>query len=440
MSVLPGVDQLVIVMLENRSFDSMLGYLSLDQWKNARNAPVNGLDSAKLGASAYMNPANDGTPRNPFPVQEDVLLDSDLPHDRWGIMTQLDYDPHKNLLRMDGFVRAQHRQGATPTSPTCMGFFTPNLVPMSHFLATEFKVCDRWFSAIPADTHPNRLMSISGYTNIDSTGSMTRQQPTIVSYLENLGKRSAVTVYAKRASFYSLLYDYAIEALTGSNRFKRWEAFAGDWNAPATEPHVWVLEPAYADSPMCSWMTQGPPDDGHPPAPVAFAERFLYEVYTTLIGNPARWNRTVMVITYDEHGGLFDHEPPLMFATPPPQPHVYPDFPCTGPRVPAIVVSPFVSRGSTFSLPMDHTSLLRLVADRFAPGAQPPFSAAVGSRPVHSVWDALDLNVARTDLPIPAAAPPLPAGPVPVDAGSPVARAFLAALRYVELSIGRSLA
>jgi len=190
---------------------------------------------------------------------------------------------------------------------------------------------------------------------------------------------------------------------------------------------------------MCSWMTQGPPDDGHPPAPIAFAERFLYQVYTAIIQNPARWARTLMVITCDEHGGFYDHEPPLIIPTPPPQAGVYPGFPCTGPRVPAIVVSPFVSPGSTFSLPMDHTSLLRMVADKFAPGIQPPFSAAVGSRSVHSVWDALDLTAARAAIPQPAAAPPLPAIQVPLDAGSPVARAFLAAIRYVELTVGRSL-
>ncbi len=436
MSVLPGIDQLVIVMLENRSFDSLLGYFSLDQWKNTRSSPVNGLQTAKL-SSGYVNPAADNTPRNPFAVTVDNLLASDLPHDRYGIMSQLDYDTHQNVLRMDGFVRAQYRQGPTPQYPSCMGYFTPDLVPMTNFLATEYKVCDRWFSAIPADTHPNRLMSLSGYTNIDTTGSLTRQQPTVVSYFENIGKRNSITVYAKRASFYSMLYDYAIEALTGSTRFKRWEAFATDWNTPPTDPHVWVVEPGYADSPMCSWMTQGPPDDGHPPAPIAFAERFLYDVYTTVLQNPARWARTLMVVTFDEHGGFFDHEPPLMIPTPAPQPNVYPDFPCTGVRVPALLVSPFVTRGSTFSYPMDHTSLLRMVADKFGGGL--PFGPPVAARPVHSVWDAVDLSAARIDKPIAKAPPPLPPTPIPTDAGSPVARAFLSALRYVELAIGRSL-
>jgi phospholipase C len=118
---------------------------------------------------------------------------------------------------------------------------------------------------------------------------------------------------------------------------------------------------------------------------------------------------------------------------------MYRDFPCTGPRVPAIIVSPFAGRGTTCSLPMDHTSILRTVADKFSPGIQPRYSAQVGSRAVHSVWHALDLAAPRTDTPKPAQAPPLPDGDVLVSAHSPVARAFLEAFRFVELTIGGSL-
>jgi phospholipase C len=438
MTAISSIDQIVIVMLENRSFDSMLGYWSLDPWAGKRHDPVNGLRTAQLG-TGYVNPANDKTPRSPFAVAKDDLLAGDLPHGRWEIMAQLNYDTGGHKLLMNGFVRAQYPQGATPAQPTCMGYFTEPFVPMTHFLASQYRVCDRWFSAIPADTHPNRLMSLSGYTNIDTTGSLTRQQPTLVSYLENLGKRSAISVYAKRASFYSMLYDYAVEALCGSERFRRWEAFATDWAAAPTEPHVWVVEPGYADSPLCSWMTQQPPDDAHPPAPIALAERFLYDVYTTVISNPARWARTLMIVTYDEHGGFFDHEPALMIPTPPPQANVYRDFPCTGPRVPALLVSPFVNPGTTWTLPMDHTSILRTIADKFAPGISPPYSHAVGVRPVHSAWDALDRTTARTDRPNVTSPPPAPTVTVPVNAHSAVARAFLNAFHFVETTIGRSL-
>jgi len=182
MPMVQGVDQIVIVMMENRSFDSLLGYLSLDPWSNSRAEPVNGLQTARL-ASGYNNPANDGSPRGPYAFATDDLLGPDLPHGRWPIQTQLHWvttGPRPGYT-MDGFVRAQFPSGATPAQPTCMGYFTPPFIPIFDFLAREYRVCDRWFSAIPADTHPNRLMSISGFTNLDTTGSLTRQDLTVLS-------------------------------------------------------------------------------------------------------------------------------------------------------------------------------------------------------------------------------------------------------------------
>lgn len=441
MGTLDAVDQIVIVMMENRSFDSMLGYLSLDEWKakSPRKDPVNGLLTSKL-TTGYVNPAAEGDPRSPFAVESDDLFAADLPHGRWPIMAQLNWDTSQHQYAMNGFVKAQYPGGGTPKKPTCMGYFTPKHIPITDFLAREYRVCDRWFCSIPADTHPNRLMSISGYTNIDTTGSLTRQNSTVLSYVEHLGRRNAASVYAKRASFYSMLYDFAVEALVGSDRFHRYEAFETDWMAPpTTDPHIWIVEPAYADSPAFPWMTQGPPDDGHPPAQVAFAERFLHGVYTTLIKNPARWARTIMVVTYDEHGGFFDHEKPLNITTPPPQAGVYRDFPSTGPRVPALIVSPYASRGSTCALPMDHTSILRMIAGKFAPTVQPPFSDVVGRRPVRSALEALDLTSARGDVPVPPDPPEMPTVMPPGNSDSPVAQAFAAAVHYAELATGRVL-
>jgi phospholipase C len=442
MAAIDDVDQIVIVMLENRSFDSLLGYLSLDDWKalSPRKDPVNGLLTAQLAAGGYANPVvENGPARQPFAFDNDNLWDTDLPHGRWPIMAQLHWVAgQKPGYAMNGFVKAQFPNGGTPAKPTCMGYFTPPYIPITDFLAREFRVCDRWFCSIPADTHPNRLMSISGYTNIDTTGSLTRQDLTVLSYLEYLGKRNAVSVFAKRASFYCMLYDFAIEALLGSDRFFRYEAFENAWLAAPTDPHVWIVEPAYADSPPLPWGTQGAPDDGHPPAQIARSERFLHDVYSTLIKNQERWARTVMIVYYDEHGGCFDHEPPLRITTSPPQAGVWQGFPSTGPRVPALIVSPYASRGSTCTLPMDHTSVLRMIANKFARTTQPPFSDQVARRPVGSAWDALDLATPRGDIPVPPDPPPEPAAMPPGSSG-PVAQAFAAAFHYVELHTGRVL-
>jgi phospholipase C len=434
-SLLDDVDQLVIVMLENRSFDSLLGYLSLDAFAGERAEPVNGLKTADLNAGRYDNPIveGQGQRRRPFEFPADTTLQSDLPHGRWDIMRQLALQNH--TATMTGFVEAQYPAAPTPPSPTCMGYFTKSHTPMTHFLAVEYRVCDRWFSPIPADTHPNRLMAVSGYTVIDTTGSLVRQDLSILSYLKLHGFESSVGVYAKRASFYSMFYDYALSALRYQAPFRTYGSFATDWATPPTGPKVWVIEPAYRDSPLFSNMTQGPPDDNHPPSPVAFTENFLRDVYLTVTSNAARWARTLMIVTYDEHGGFFDHEPALPIKTPPPQPNLYLDFPCTGPRVPAFLISPYAGRGTTCSLPMDHTSVLRMIAEKFVPGVSPSFSSAVASRPVYSPWAALDRTTPR-DGPPPAPPPAMqlpPEGP-PDPAPSAVAKTFLAAATYAHLT------
>jgi phospholipase C len=84
-----------------------------------------------------------------------------------------------------------------------------------------------------------------------------------------------------------------------------------------TYPEVIFCEPAYLDSPIGSGFER---NDDHSPLPVGPGQRFLREIYEALTANPARWAKTVMIVTYDEHGGFFDHVPPLPIPTDPPPP------------------------------------------------------------------------------------------------------------------------
>jgi phospholipase C len=161
-----------------------------------------------------------------------------------------------------------------------------------------------------------------------------------------------------------------LSAVGHRGRFRRFSRFAEEWNDSAPLPSVIFIEPEYTDGPHLD------PNDDHPPTGVAKGQAFVSDIYHTLIGNPARWANTLLLVTYDEHGGFFDHVPP------PALPATAGGFPfaTTGVRVPAFVVSPHVAPGSVHSGALDHTSILQFLADRFTPGRD--YSAAVAARQV----------------------------------------------------------
>ncbi len=171
------------------------------------------------------------------------------------------------------------------------------------------------------------------------------------------------------------------------------------------------------------------PNDDHAPTAIDHGQRLLREVYLTLTANPTRWARTLMPVTYDEHGGFFDHVPPLAIRTESPDPvlHPYQPFDSTGIRVPAFVISPFVRPGSVVHDKLEHTSILTLLAEWFADKYnQPatPYSAAVAARQQQGLGvlsAALTPNPDNVNVPAPQLAPE----GVP----TPAARAFTAAVQ-----------
>jgi phospholipase C len=133
-------------------------------------------------------------------------------------------------------------------------------------------------------------------------------------------------------------------------------------------PSVIFIEPEYGDGP------HNDPNDDHPPTGVAKGQAFLADIYATLISNPARWAKTMMVVFYDEHGGFFDHVPPIAIPTT----IGTVQFATTGVRVPAFVISPQVAAGQVFNPNLDHTAILELLAEKFTPGHG--YSVAVNAR------------------------------------------------------------
>lgn len=394
---LENIETIVILMMENRSFDHMLGHLSLPAFR--LHEPVDGL-TPPLRRDDYSN-AYQGEPYYPF-AMGDGKLPGDLPHEREFVATQI--RKFGESYAMDGFVEAFGRYSKTNDMdhPPPMGYFTPAEVPITNFLARNFMVCDHWFASLPASTQPNRLMFLSGNAWTDHTsGILPPVGSLVLDWLEEKGVRWRV--YHAGLSFFALLGRFA--DVLGPN-FKSFSHLASDVadESAGTFPQVIFVEPSYADAPH---IGSDHPNDNHPPLAVGFGEQFIRSVYEALTINAERWAKTLFLVVYDEHGGFFDHVPPPKIGYNPSPDANYPSFESLGVRVPALIASPFVRPDGVFSGLLDHTSILQLLMERFGldPGKAAATIAARKNHPVHqvqSVSAALDrLDSPRTAIPSP---------------------------------------
>jgi phospholipase C len=414
-----SIDTIMILIMENRSFDHMLGHF---RFTGARSN-IDGVVPADLAAGNYRNPAN-GQGYDPFLITEDGALPSDLPHDLASVALQLRRNPANQSCGMNGFAQAYLNQGgAVAESLPPLGFMARQCVPITAWLADQFTVCNRWFSSLPTSTHPNKLMAYAGKSVIDDTATLIPDQDTMLDWLT--ARRVPWRVYHDGAfSFFALMPRYW-DLLTGDH-FRRLTQLQGDLaTATCSTPQVIILEPAFANAPL-----EQHPNDDHPPLPVAFGESLLLRVYQALqSAPPSVAARTLLLIVFDEHGGFWDHVPP--YSTPGYVSVSGRAFDTTGPRVPALIVSPWVSAGRAISdLAFDHTSLLQLIAERFAPGGGTySHEVDIRSQWFTSLSQAIDLTAPRAMPPAPDIAV---TAPITLQSQRPVAsadqRAFAHAL------------
>jgi phospholipase C len=398
---LSKVQTIVVLMFENRSFDHMLGHLSYDA--AAGETSIDGLQEPLINPK-YLN-TYAGDAYYPFSMP-DAPFASDLPHEREFVTTQLDWSDLKKQFLMDGFVEAYDRfTTATRTvQPYPMGFLPASSVWATSFLATNFAVCDRWFAPIPTSTQPNRLMLLTARSAIDATKGLFPPLPGRF-VLDWLGDNKVRwRVYHCGISFFALLGKFE---LVLSDQFQSIDRLAADVanESEATFPQVIFIEPSYADAPH---IGSDLPNDNHPPLAVGPGERLLTQVYEALTSNPERWASTLFIVTYDEHGGFYDHVPPLQVPHSEPN-NPYPPFTSTGPRVPGLVISPLVASRTVYSSPLDHTSVLQVLAERFTPGTEYSPDVTVRKQAgIGSVSAVLNLDTPRVAIPtIPA--PTVPA-------------------------------
>lgn len=379
---LEHIETIVIVILENRSFDHMVGYLSLASANPPM--PVAGLRDDAAWRRQYNNLfAGKSYPIKPLDSQVQQIVDP--PHEMTDIGTQIDTAPQSGPpdqpTKMGGFVKSYNNAKPKPPADEygrVMGYYGKDAVPAFDFFARNFAICDQWFSSLPCGTQPNRLMAMAGESEIAVNVNSPFQFPDQKLVYDWLSGNNIKWCSYQWGGFpfFALMPRWWPEMASlndpfGFGLFRYYDRFLPQWVQDNTPPVIFI-EPKYTDAPGFSRS-----NDDHPPTGIAKGQQLVADIYNTLIRNPKRWANTMMIVTYDEHGGFFDHAAPL------PVPGTGGDqkFSTTGVRVPAFVVSPQVKAGGVFSKPLDHTSILQLLADRFTKGTD--YSAAVADRQKH---------------------------------------------------------
>ena len=365
----PGtIDHVIVLMMENRSFDHVFGARSLEE-----GLPVDGL------APGMSNPLPDGTPVAPFPTGVDCVADP--PHG-WTSA----HEQH-NAGANDGFVRAYAAAGA-PDPAEAMGYLTRARVPVSHALADQYALCDAWHASVMGPTWPNRFYAHGGTSdgqrgNDLAEGGGAFRFPTVWHKLGEAGVEWGY--YYTDVPFLGLF-----DGLMAQHRHALLEDFLRDAERGTLPAVAWV-------DPGFTW------NDDHPPHHPALGQELIAAVVNALARGPL-WERCLLVITYDEHGGFFDHVPPPTTA----DDHAARGFDQLGFRVPALLVGPWVRQGVVHER-LEHASWLAYVCERFGIA---PWTQRIGAATSLSV--ALDAERMARGEPLPP--PVLPAFDVDDDA------------------------
>lgn len=380
------IQHVIVLMLENRSYDNLLAAYQADskQQFHAAKYPIsrsgnhfesNGvvLSNTYLDKTYYLTDvsAKKVTPVPAYDPGEHFFNISNQIYDPDSAWTQNTkptvYFPI-DKENMGGFVidymQENGQKNPSGEPQDVMSVFTQSHVPVTYQLAKKFAVSDDWFASTPTQTYPNRsfLNSATAYGQVDNAG------------LENkVSELIAPTVYTSLAGSFHLYYEsFSI------NVFLSQELWLPE-NQPNISPAV-QFEKDVASGNLAQFVLYEPQyfgssgNSGHPNQNIGNSENLIAEIYNILIQHPDIWNHTLFIITYDEHGGMFDHVLPPTAIAPEGKEQLVDEkyqfgFDRLGVRVPTLLVSPFVKQGSLIEAPegqhFDHTSIIRTVFDLY---------------------------------------------------------------------------
>ncbi len=332
---LPQIEHIVVLMMENHSFDDHFGMLKRG-------------DGFKLGSDGLpldANPYTDGNLLKAFHMPSTCQLHS-VPSQAWDA-SHTAYDNGLN----DGFV--------TASGPAAMGYWDSTDIPYYYSLGQVFPVADRWFCSVLAQTYPNRRFLMAGTAaGIVSTTTASLLAPT-----------------PPNGTIFDRLNAHHIT----------WKDYYSDLPAVAVIPDVlkknpkniakasqFITDAAAGKLPSVSFVD---PNFSHQseedPQDIRQGERFAAAIINAAMHGKA-WSKTLLILTYDEHGGYYDHVAPPAAIKPdniPPEITVPPDLPGGydryGFRVPSVIVSPYARRNYVSHVVHDHTSILKLIETKW---------------------------------------------------------------------------
>jgi phospholipase C len=334
----PQIQHIVVLMMENHSYDNKLGLLG--------RRDADGFRIGRDGQPLATNPYANGDIQHAFHMPTTCQL-SGMPSQTW-TDSHTQFDNGRN----DGFVESG-------SGPVAMGYWDGDDQPFYYSMARTFPVADRYFSSLLGQTYPNRRYLISA----TSLGQINDTQPALTDYPPNgtvFDLLDAVGVSWK--DYYSTLsttelYPALYEKNVGTKVVPTSDFFTDA--AAGTLPGFSLVEPNYE--------TQSEED----PQNIATGEAFAASVINAVIAGPG-WGSTLLIWTYDEHGGYFDHVPPPPALAPddiPPDTTAgemaYNGFAQYGFRVPCAIVSPWARPFYVSHRTFDHTSICALVETKW---------------------------------------------------------------------------
>jgi phospholipase C len=396
-------EKVVVLMMENRSFDHYFGHLSLPPGLGGEGRKdVDGLKGNEV--QFLTREGMDGREAfRPF-LATDTRL-TDICHE-WE-----DCHGQWNGGAMDGFVQRHFmdlaRRGEDVCSKRCndiknpMAYYGRSDTPVLHQLFDNYTLCDRWFASVMGPTWPNRAFMHA------ATSCGVKENSKIATSSNPASSREARTIWHELAAKCISAQNYCIDvawALGGIGVFKRVPSASFFKHPPHTQknnnvlpvesfeeacergtlPTVSIIDPAFVLA----------PNDDHPPHDIKSGQAFISAIYKLLTKNEDQWAKTLFLITYDEHGSFFDHVNP---------PRVEEDereeFRQLGFRVPSLVIGPYVKKNFVSHVQYDHVSFLSTITRRFGLS---PLNARVAA--TNDVRDCIDMNAVETrNVPTPIA-------------------------------------
>jgi phospholipase C len=389
---LRSIEHIVVLMMENRSFDQMLGHLTLNGMPE-----VNGLQ----GTESNQGPDGTDYPVHPYEPEETVFHPTQDPtgkvfdpcHGKDCVQEQLS-GGNRGFVR--NFLATRHdKKGNLVEIPEryrglVMGYYTSEHLPVYDHLAHQFCVCDAWHSSVPGDTWPNRLYALGG-READSIGHKPGLLASVLARLRNvplIGNLADAPIFEVEAFTRWLRDDqwkwYSHDPATLRAVDKEYRSFKlrrenfGFFSRKSVSVLTRGLEASIVGGPSflddaangelrdVSWVDPNFVDlrvldpnsnDDHPPSDIRAGQALALELYEALVNSP-NWEETMLVIVYDEHGGFYDHVVP-------PAVHDDSGYQTLGVRVPALIIGPRVGQQVCHDI-LEHTSLISTILQRFA--------------------------------------------------------------------------